>query len=172
MPFNPKSVLAAAVLSAAAAPLLAGPDLIPFQTAPLIGPNIGQAPGVADGVDGLRSTQCVDLAVFAHQRRANGGRALITYGVSNVSDVEFVSGAGQQAVVLSKGSAALASEGFSRLAPGQSLTWQRFVRAPMEFPDTYTAALTHGPDLYTDGNPRNDDCNRHNNARQVQVEFG
>jgi len=160
---------AAAAIATTATTAPAGPPLPVFQIfpTPIDGPQI--TPGAREALrDALRSS-CVDLAVFANERRLGGNRVQITYGVRNVSSVDYVSGAGQQSIMFSRNSREVQTRNFSRLNAGQTLSWSVTVQTPLEFPDYYKAAFTHGPDLYQDGNELNDDCNARNNAREVVV---
>ena len=103
------------------------------------------------------------------QRRLPDSRIQITYGVRNVSTQNYVSGSNQQAILLTRNGRTATNRPFGNLAAGQTLTWSQTVARPFEFPDTYAALYNYDPDLYIDGNPQNDDCNRNNNMRRVEV---
>ena len=163
------AMVTVAALAGTASVAPAGSDRLIFQVMPRTGGDLQIAPGVQDALrDSLRS-QCVDLAVFVQQRRAYGNTVRITYGVRNISAADYVSGAHQQSLVLSKNGNTMDVGRFARLNAGQELTWTEIVSKPFEFPDTYKAFLSIDPDIFQDGNVRNDDCNRGNNARQVVV---
>jgi hypothetical protein len=162
-------LLVATTLTGTATVAPAGPDRPIIRVMPNVGSDLRIKPGVQDALrDSLRS-RCVDLAVFAELRHAGGNTVRIVYGVRNISVADYVSGANQQALVLSRNGRTLEIGRFARLDAGQSLTWTEVVSKPLEFPDTYDAILSIDPDIFQDGNERNDDCNRGNNARQVVV---
>ncbi|MCG6903607.1 MAG: hypothetical protein LJE68_13090 [Rhodobacter sp.] len=111
---------------------------------------------------------CVDLAVFAEQTRV-GDRVRVTYGVRNVSSINYVSGPSQQAIVFAAPGRTLANHAFAGLNAGQSLSWSAIVNRPLEFPSNFSVIYSYDPDLYIDGNTANDDCNRANNQRNITV---
>lgn len=162
-----KTIVATALLTATATTAIAdglklnltgkqlqiAPQILPHKTTP--------RPGVL-------KRACPDLAVFAN-KQVFGNRVHITYGVRNVSSVNYVSGANQQAIVVSGAGGALGSGQFTNLAAGQSRSWSVVVALPMEFPNSYRVFYSHDPDLYIDGNTRNDECHRANNSREVLV---
>lgn len=163
------AIVVATTLTSTTNVSLAGPDRPIFEIMPKPASDLPLAPGVQDALrDSLRS-HCVDLAVFAQRRNAHGNTVRITYGVRNVSASDYVSAAHQQSLVLSKNGATVEIGRFARLNAGQALTWTEVVPKPFEFPDTYKADLIVDPDIFQDGNERNDDCNRGNNARQIVV---
>ncbi|MEZ5715113.1 MAG: hypothetical protein R3D85_08050 [Paracoccaceae bacterium] len=162
-----KTVTLTALVFASANAVLAGGSSLQVPTKPIqIKPQIGlnkhlKAPDI------LRRS-CVDLAVFASKTRV-GDRVRITYGVRNVSTANYVSGANQQAIVISTYGGAVGTGRFTNLAAGQSRSWSVDVPLAFEFPNTYQVYYSYDPDLYIDGNTANDDCNRANNQREVTV---
>ncbi len=163
------TLAAAATLAAVAAPPAIGETLKIKRLNPQLGQQIELAPGVRQHLqDSLRS-RCVDLAVFVTQRRAHGDRVRVTYGVKNVSTIDYVSGANQQAIVLSRHGSEVGVGRFAQLNAGQSASWSVIVRRPFEIPHTYKAVFSHDPDLFIDGNEMNDDCNRANNSGETLV---
>lgn len=161
------ALVAAATLAGTAS--LAGSDRPILRLMPMPGITPQITPGVRDTLRDALRPACVDLAVFADQRRLSGNRVRITYGVRNISSVDYVSGANQQSITLARGSRALSNGRFARLNAGQSLSWTVIVPTPFEFPDTYTARYAIDPDIFQDGNAMNDDCNRRNNTRRITV---
>lgn len=122
-----------------------------------------------DHLRNAMSSECVDLSVFASKSRIGPDRVRVTYGVKNVSRVNFVSGPTQQSVAISLNGRAMETHRFASLRAGQSQTWTSDVQTPFEFPDTYRILMTLGPDVYTDNNPANDDCRSANNHRDLRV---
>ena len=166
MIFTPKtSILALALAGAASMAAAGGPtlNLDGMQIRPKA--TLELAPGVADA---LRTT-CVDLAVFARQVPLGSSRVRIVYGVQNVSGADYVSGANQQSVAISRPGGPSYNHAFGSLAAGQSRSWSLVVQKPFEIPHAYSVRYLAAPDLYQDGNTRNDDCNRANNRRDVIV---
>lgn len=168
-----KPAFMAATLAATSSATLAGDGLglshgitVDLQTKQ-IGTQIDQRH--KDHLRDALTSACVDLAVFARKQSLGGDRVRITYGVTNVSRVNYVSGAHQQAISLGKNGSNFAAGRFASLNAGQSRSWTVDVGTPFEFPDTYKAIFNHDPDLYIDGNTANDDCNGRNNERQVVV---
>lgn len=114
-------------------------------------------------------SSCVDLAVFVQKRTIPGNKMRLTYGVSNVSRANFVSGAHQQSIALSMHGRSVQNMRFASLNAGQSRSWSVDVPIPFEIPNTYVVDIAMDPDIYIDGNTANDDCNRANNRREVLV---
>lgn len=163
------SMLVAGMLAGTISTVSAGPANLNIMIPPLINNNVKFYPkNFAPLVNALRPT-CVDLAVFIQKRRVSDTAYRVTFGVRNVSTKNYVSREPQQAIVLARNGAAMDSESFSVLNAGQTLTWSQTVPRPFEFPDTYGALYSADPDIYADGNPRNDDCNSTNNSRQVEI---
>lgn len=160
----------AATLVTAAAPVLAGPDLPMIRINPNVIATPHLKPGVADRIGTIR-IQCVDLAVIAQESRS-GSTTRIVFGVRNVSGVDYVSGANQQAVVLSSLGRTVQVGSFGNLSAGQARTWTVNVPNPFEFPSTYDVRYTTDPDIRIDGNRQNDDCNNRNDAGHVVVAAG
>jgi len=163
------SMLVATMLAGTISSVSAGPARLNVPIPRLLGNNVRINPNIIRRpVVDLRPS-CVDLAVFIQQRRLSDRSYRVTFGVRNVSTKNYVSGEGQQTIVLARNGAALDSESFSVLNAGRTLTWSQTVPRPFEFTDTYGARYSFDPDIYADGNPRNDDCNSANNVRSVEI---
>jgi len=93
------------------------------------------------------------------------GRVQITGTVRNRGAAAFESGSNQQSVQLYENDRLVASRSFQTLASGVSVqvSFSRPWSAAMEFPPTYRLVISYDPDIYLDGNPKNDDCGRQNN---------
>lgn len=91
---------------------------------------------------------------------AFSGRVRITAIFENAGSEDFVSSAGQQRVELYEGGTLVASRRFKRLAAGAtiSLSYERSWWTSTEFPPSFRARISYDPDIYIDGNDRNDDC--------------
>ncbi|MFN3954351.1 MAG: hypothetical protein ACK4LQ_07830 [Pararhodobacter sp.] len=109
---------------------------------------------------------CPDLAATISQRDGPGNTIIITYGVRNVGSVDYVSGPNQQLLNVSMGGRHARSFPFQNLRAGQSVQWNETYH-PFEFPSTYRATVVYDPDIFIDGNPRNDDCNSANNSASL-----
>ena len=168
------SMLVATMLAGTISSVSAGPARlnVPLTRLPItemsrsnlrINPNVIRRPVIDP------RASCTDLAVFVRQRRVNDRWYVVTFGVRNVSTNDYVSRDGQQTIDLAKNGAALANESFSVLNAGQTLTWSQPVPRPSGVTDTYDARYSFDPDIYDDGNPRNDDCNSANNVRSVEI---
>lgn len=103
--------------------------------------------------------------------------ATITGTITNIED-DFVSGSGQQAILLYERSLGtppgnpgneVARVNFTTLGAGETLTisytrtWNASSPAEGEFPPDYRIVISYDPDLLIDGNEDNDDDNFANN---------
>jgi hypothetical protein len=131
-----------------------------------------------------RPLSCPDLAAqqiqFELIRRSSPFRGFvrITGVIRNVGLVAYSSRPGQQVAYLyeqnpGEGAPRLVAERpFTNLAPGREVrvsferNWDGSSPAEGEFPPTYKLLIGYDPDIYQDGNPKNDDCNRTNNQRE------
>ncbi len=104
-----------------------------------------------------------------------GGQAVvgIRITVHNRGAGDFVSNPNQQSVLVFTGNSTrntILRQRFARLASGASFSLTARLRAPGgEFTPSVTALLSYDPDIYIDGNPRNDDCNQGNNQRTLSA---
>lgn len=120
----------------------------------------------------------VDFAVVARSATSRfEGRVRITGKVKNVGRSAFESHAGQQAVQLWETAPGarprlVASVPFVNLAPNQEIsvsfdrTWNSSSPAEGEFAPSYKVMLSYDPDIFIDGNTKNDDCNSRNNVKE------
>lgn len=104
---------------------------------------------------------CPDIGVTAQQSRIANGKTLVTIKVVNGSSADYVSGAGQQALVISRNGRSQHVP-FSTVRRGKQVVWRETLSA-IQHPVTYSAAISFDPDIFVDGNPHNDDCRRSNN---------
>ena len=126
--------------------------------------------------------QCPDPAVtsidFALVSRASrfAGQVQVTGKVKNVGAAHYVSRPDQQVVQLYEIAPGgrprlVAQRAFQNVAPGEELSvsftraWDASSPAEGEFAPTYRVVIAYDPDIRLDGNPRNDDCNARNDAR-------
>ncbi len=97
------------------------------------------------------------------------GRVRILGAVRNVGRAAYESNPGQQTAYLYENSRLVAERRFQNLAPGQEVrvaferNWNASSPAEGEFPPIYKLAIGYDPDISSDGNPKNDDCNLSNN---------
>lgn len=106
---------------------------------------------------------CPDLAVSLSQTPRSNGTILISMTVRNVGTADYVSGPNQQLLHVSTGGRTPRIHRFQNMRRGESRTWNE-VYHPFEFPTTYRVQIVFDPDILSDGNPMNDDCNPRNNA--------
>lgn len=155
--------LAVALALLANAPAESGP-MAPYQDLQLATLS---APGAASSLHSLTTSTCPDIAVEGNQVREADGSVLVTFKVINHSHADFVSREGmQQLIITTTGSAATVQ--FSKISRGEEVVWQDVFHAH-EFPSTYSARLLFAPDIFSDGNPDNDDCAFHNNHAALEV---
>ncbi len=114
--------------------------------------------------DIVRKT-CPDLAVVMDQQ-PRGATILVVFRVRNVGTADYVSGRNQQSLTV-KTPRGDRTFGFGNLAAGHYQTLGTDYYRPFEFPFTYTGRLNFGPDIRTDGNRQNDDCNRSNDQARL-----
>lgn len=104
------------------------------------------------------------------------GRVEIKATVKNLGS-PYVTAPNQQLINLYEispgnrnGKRLVASKAFGNLATGETTTvtfertWESASPAEGEFPPSYRAELSYDPDILLDGNTRNDDCHKENNA--------
>jgi hypothetical protein len=100
-----------------------------------------------------------------------GDRRLRIVGiVRNDGGADFDATAGAQSIVLYEGRRVLAEHRFARLAAGEEIrvTVELALGAgESDGPAEYALAILYDPDIYNDGRPENDDCNRNNNRIQA-----
>lgn len=112
----------------------------------------------------IRKAACPDLAVVMAEKNRYG-KIHIVYGVRNVGSADYVTGRNQQTLMV-RTPGGVRTFAFGNLRAGDVRTWSE-VYSPFEFPFTYKGALSFDPDIFIDGNTRNDDCNRANNRAQL-----
>jgi hypothetical protein len=125
--------------------------------------------------DGCAEPSCPDPLADSIQLRLLSqttpfqGRVRITGIVRNDGAV-FDSNAGQQSAALYEevpgvGSRRVSLREFEDLAPGESisLSYEREWDTAIEFQPSYRLEISYDPDIFIDGNPRNDDCDQDNN---------
>ena len=98
-------------------------------------------------------------------------RVRLTATVKNVGQGDYISGANQQSMTIMPVGASRASKTlrFQNLRVGQSASISHDFTFSLsdEFPTNWVARVGFDPDIYIDGNRRNDDTNRANNARTI-----
>jgi hypothetical protein len=105
------------------------------------------------------------------------GRVRITGKVKNLGAQAFESRPGQQSIQLVETPLGgrpriVATLPFVNLAPNQEISvsfdrsWDASSPAEGEFPPNYKIVLSYDPDIYIDGNTKNDDCVSTNNTRE------
>jgi hypothetical protein len=102
----------------------------------------------------------------------------LTGYVANVGSGDYISRNGQQFAVLSEerlgaGSRKLRQLNFVNMSRGAQMSTSYLVKhvsLSTEFLPGYQMAIQYGPDIYSDGNVRNDDCNRSNNMASISGE--
>lgn len=94
--------------------------------------------------------------------------------VKNIGNTDFVSGPGQQKVVLVEEfpgdqGQTVDEENFIRLDVGDSIevSYSTKWNTANEFPPNYTLRIAYGPDIFIDGNEGNDDENNDNNSKTM-----
>lgn len=126
--------------------------------------------------------KCPDLAAsvdfsIGFKTSAFAGRVNIVGKVKNVGGVAYESRPNQQTALLyeivpGKQPRLVARQAFQNLAPGAEITvrfgraWNASSPAEGEFPPSYRLVISFDPDIRTDGNPKNDDCNPANDVRE------
>lgn len=108
------------------------------------------------------------------------GVATITGTVTNVGDLDFNSGQGQQGILLYERPLGTPAPGnlvtrldFTRLNVGSTLTvsfsrqWDSSSPAEGEFPPEYILIVSYDPDILIDANETNNDTNSSNNSLTV-----
>ncbi|MCA9588553.1 MAG: hypothetical protein KC657_24720 [Myxococcales bacterium] len=122
--------------------------------------------------------QCVDPAataidaVIVARTSRFAGTVRITGRVKNVGNAAYVSRPGQQIVQMWEETPGarprlVAQQAFTNLAVGQEMfvSFARPWSSSDEFQPQYKVVITYDPDIFLDGNTKNDDCNMNNNAR-------
>ena len=100
------------------------------------------------------------------------GRVKIVGVVKNVGQAAYESGPNQQDMYIYENNRLVARQPFHNLAPGQEVTvqheraWNSSSPAEGEFPPAYKLAVSYDPDIYIDGNPKNNDCRSANNQKE------
>ena len=112
----------------------------------------------------IQKAACPDLAVVMAEKNRNGDIHIV-YGVRNVGGADYVTGGNQQTLTV-RTPGGVRTFAFGNLRAGDVRTWSEVYR-PFEFPFTYTGRLNFGPDIRTDGNRQNDDCNRSNDQARL-----
>jgi hypothetical protein len=112
----------------------------------------------------IQKAACPDLAVVMAEKNRNGDIHIV-YGVRNVGGADYVTGRNQQTLTV-RTPGGVRTFAVGNLRAGDVRTWSEVYR-PFEFPFTYKGALSFDPDIFLDGNTRNDDCNRSNNRAQL-----
>ena len=156
-----------AVLSAASAPGFAGPG----KAEAVYGPNSAKVMAskmpLQSAVKAIRA--CTNPAVVKIRFRVvsrtgpNSGRVQILGILNNKGTAAYTSTWPQQELRLYENGRLVKVKKFRKLAVGQSIrvkyerNWNA-ARAPGRTPPNYTAMVVYDPDIYLDGNPRNDDC--------------
>ena len=165
---NPKTI---AFIAAALAPLMAAPHAAAQSAfdgklpSNMLAEKHQNAIGGKTANPGLvQKIACPDLTVVMAEKH-RGGAIHIVYGVRNVGTADFITSRNQQTLTV-KTPAGDRTFPFGNLRVGGVQTWSEIYR-PFEFPFTYAGALNFDPDIYIDGNRRNDDCNGSNNRAQL-----
>ena len=98
---------------------------------------------------------------------------VVSVTVTNIGGRDFVSAKGQQQVQLYKDDVLVTSDTFPgyRLDAGASFTiTYRETAPPTGAREAWTALIVYGPDILTDSNLQNDDCENENNRKDWVVE--
>jgi len=110
----------------------------------------------------------------AHPTR---GRIRVTGVIRNIGNAEFVSDPRQAKALLAETPpgghpTVRAEQAIARLAPGASLTlnYETTWDTAREFPSKFTLRVDYDPDILSDANRKNDDCNSNNNSRELSGE--
>lgn len=109
--------------------------------------------------------------------RSPEGRIRITGVVRNVGNAVFESDPRQAIVALyethpgARGTVK-AQQSIARLAPNATITlnYELGWSPSSEFPPTFDLLISYDPDIYLDGNLKNDDCNQANNKKALSGE--
>lgn len=97
------------------------------------------------------------------------GYVRITGTVKNLGRNSFISRPGQQAIYLYEDSRIVARKEFVVMNSGAIETvsfernWDASSPAEGEFPPKYKVMISYDPDIFIDGNDKNDDCTQKNN---------
>lgn len=120
----------------------------------------------------------VDFTVLSRSATSRfQGRVRITGKVKNLGAQAFESRPGQQTAQLIETPLGgrpriVATVPFVNLAPNQEISvsfdrnWDASSPAEGEFPPSYKVVLSFDPDIYIDGNTKNDDCVTTNNTKE------
>ncbi len=121
------------------------------------------------------AVEAIDVEIVSLTSKFEG-QVRITGRMRNLGGL-FDSGAGQQSLQLYEqytGAHAVlvAHVDFEDLDPDETLEvtyvrhWDSSSPSEGEFPPKYMVVISYDPDIYMDGNERNDDCNSDNNVRE------
>ena len=137
-------------------------------------PERGDAPVVSPADDGCRDPQATDLTVSGISRNGDGTWQFSLRGtVTNGGDAAFESRPNQQSAGLYEGSNRRAVAHFTNLRPGQRVNtaFTRITRwyTGQEFHSGFQLRVDYDPDIFIDGNLRNDDCQLRNNTRVLSA---
>ena len=135
---------------------------------PITGALGQQAPLVANTAIGINCPAPAVRTLTAH--RIGGGLIRIEAEIANIGSVNFVSGEGQQQVMLTDDRGApIAYRGFVTLAAGESFVFgtERSWNRASEFQEGFGAVINYAPDISIDGNAANDDCRLQDNRRTI-----
>lgn len=138
----------------------------------LISPNPSIRPGTLPVPD-LRcpvdpSATKIDFQILSTTSTYRG-LVKIVGTIKNLGKEAFVSKSGQQIILLYEDSRIVARKPFINLASGATdmvifqRNWDASSPAEGEFPPTYKVVISYDPDIFIDGNVKNDDCNQRNN---------
>jgi len=118
----------------------------------------------------------IDYSLVSRASRFQG-RVRITGKVKNLGAQNFESRPGQQSIQLVETVPGgrpriVATLPFVNLTSGQEISvsfdrnWNSSSPAEGEFPPSYKIVLSYDPDIYIDGNTKNDDCVGSNNTKE------
>lgn len=145
----------------------------PMLAPHLMGPNLLQKKNIS-----TLTRMCTDPAArsidFRIVRRTSQftGRVEITGTIKNIGKAAYETRPNQQSVHLYEGSTLVKQQAFGNLSPGQTVTiryqrnWNSSSPAEGEFPPTYKLLIVYDPDIFIDGNPKNEDCVSANNTKE------
>jgi hypothetical protein len=112
----------------------------------------------------------IDFQIVSKKDKFHGNVKIIGV-VKNVGTAAFETGPNQQSANLYEmvpgGTPKLvASQKFQNLATGQEamVAYERAWSTSVEFPPAYRLTILYDPDIYIDGNRKNDDCGKANNS--------
>lgn len=157
------------VASSAASAALAGPGLFSLGTRIATELNLQtSASQPREAADVTTYSICPDISLVSKSRLRVDGTTEIAIIVQNRSAADYLSGPGQQALVVRSKGGGSGTVPFVNVRRGETVVWNDVFR-PGRYPGYYEAYISLDPDLYADGNNRNDDCRADNNRLSLTI---